>query len=964
MSFRGILKFVLLLILGVWGHAIYAQQASPSVVRGVVTDPDGALIPGATITLTPPPPAQPLSVQSQNDGSYTFGNVPTGSYSLTITMSGFASFVRESLRVAAAQTVTINAKMAVQAQDQVVQVTTQSNTLSVDQDSNASSTVIKGEDLDALSDDPDELSSELTALAGPSAGPNGGQVYIDGFTGGQLPPKSSIREIRINQNPFSAQYDKLGYGRVEVFTKPGTDKFHGSAQLNANDSAFNTGNPLLNANLRSGQQPVTQEPYHTIFFLGNLTGPISRTSSFSLGGSVRQIQDNAIVNGTIVAPTLGSTAICDPGDATCVQTPYQAALPTSQNRWDITPRYDLALGSKNTLTMRYQYYQNDQNNNGVGGFNTAQAASNSNATENTIQISDTQIISDRIINETRFEYQREHSAVNALNPTLPSISVGSAFTTGGSGQGSSSDTQNHIEVQNYTSIQLKRNFIRMGGRLRLTTEDNTTTQGTNGIFTYSSLANYQANLPKQFSITQINSGVNTKTVDVGVYAEDDWKLRPNLTISYGIRYEAQNFISEHHDFAPRISVAYGLGHGNSPKTVLRGGFGLFYDRFQLTNQLTAIQQDGTHQFRSLAIFPSTSATAPDCSPSNIQACSQYTTGSNQTYSAAPNLRSPYTMQLAVGADQQLFRGATLSVNYLHAIGNHQFLSLALTPDQYQFSSEGEFRQNQLVANFNWRNRYYSLFGYYALNFADSDTAGAGSFPSNSKNVKADYGRATFSTRHRVFFGGNINAPFHISVSPFIIAASGTPYNITTGNDDNGDGQFTDRPMFANGVSGNCKVATDFATPTSAQVATFRPIPVNYCTGPSLFVANLRVARTWGFGGLTEAAAARQARQSAGGGGPRGPMGGGPGGGRGGPGGGGGGPRGGGGGGFGGGGSTGQKYNVSLGAQVQNLFNYKALGTPIGTLTSPTFGTSTQLAGNPYTSASAVERLQVFLNFNF
>ena len=92
--------------------------------------------------------------------------------------------------------------------------------------------MIKGKDLDALSDDPDELQSELTALAGPSAGPNGGQIYIDGFTGGQLPPKSSIREIRINQNPFSAQYDKLGYGRIEILTKPGTDKFHGIVMMN------------------------------------------------------------------------------------------------------------------------------------------------------------------------------------------------------------------------------------------------------------------------------------------------------------------------------------------------------------------------------------------------------------------------------------------------------------------------------------------------------------------------------------------------------------------------------------------------------------------------------------------------------------------------------------------------------------------------------------------------------------
>ena len=162
--------------------------------------------------------------------------------------------------------------------------------------------MIKGKDLDALSDDPDELSSELTALAGPAAGPNGGQIYVDGFTGGQLPPKSSIREIRINQNPFSAQYDRLGYGRVEVFTKPGTDKIHGQYSLTGNDSSFNSGNPLLNANLTPGQQPIVQPPYHSVFMFGNLSGPISRIASYSIGGSHRSIQDNTIVNA--IVPTI------------------------------------------------------------------------------------------------------------------------------------------------------------------------------------------------------------------------------------------------------------------------------------------------------------------------------------------------------------------------------------------------------------------------------------------------------------------------------------------------------------------------------------------------------------------------------------------------------------------------------------------------------------------------------------
>src|SRR5207249_8912411 len=114
--------------------------------------------------------------------------------------------------------------------------------LSVEPDNNATALVIKGEDLAALPDDPDDLADALQALAGPGAGPNGGQIYIDGFSGGQLPPKESIREIRINQNPFSAEYDRLGFGRIEILTKPGTDKIRGAIMLTDSDALFNSRN--------------------------------------------------------------------------------------------------------------------------------------------------------------------------------------------------------------------------------------------------------------------------------------------------------------------------------------------------------------------------------------------------------------------------------------------------------------------------------------------------------------------------------------------------------------------------------------------------------------------------------------------------------------------------------------------------------------------------------------------------
>ena len=942
---------------------MFAQAAATSSVTGFVLDPDQAAIPGATLTLTPASGAARTST-SGSDGGYAFRNVSPGTYSLTVTMPGFASFVRQGLRVGAAN-VTLNASMAVQSQSQEVNVTAESTThVSVDPESNGSAVVIKDKDLEALSDDPDELSSELSALAGPAAGPNGGQIYVDGFTGGQLPPKSSIREIRVNQNPFSAQFDKQGFGRVEVFTKPGTDSFHGNASIQGNDKAFNTSSPFLGS---SNQQP----DYHRIFFIASLTGPLSKTSSFSLAGSERVIQDNSIFAGQIISSGPGSATLCAPGDATCTLNTYpdaSRAVFHPQNRYDFSPRLDLALGASNTLTVRYQLVHNDQQNAGLNSTALPTTAYNTNSNENQIQISDTQIISQKIINETRLQLVRTRTSEGPTS-TAPTVSLQGYFSGGGSNAGTANATSDHLELQNYTSVALAKNFIRAGMRLRVFREAQFNTGGSNGAFTYQSAAAYIANQPFQYRVVSIaNPKAEANLTDVGLYAEDDWRAKPNLTVSYGLRYEAQSDVHSNADLAPRLSVSYGIKRkSGNPTTVIRVGSGIFYDRFAISDVLNTYEQNGLNQ--TINIFRNPTGI---CQPGNTTGCGTGGATSNTVYQLGPGLRSSYNIQTALGVDQQVGKRSTISINYLNTLGVHQFLSRALPASGsnlvYQYQSGGVYRQNQFIVNFRTQvSNRLSLFGFYALNYANSNANGPDSFPTDSLNSHTDYGRALFAQRNRVFLFGNWQAPLGFNFSPFLSVNSGSFYNITTGTDVNNDSIINDRAAFANGVSGNCRNALDFVTPPTGTV-NYNRVPVGYCTGPANVQFNLRAVKVFGFGKRTVPAGRGGGAQGAQGG----PGGGGP------PGGGGGGPRGGGGGGggrgggFGGGINSGHKYNFNVGAQIQNLFNYVPYATPNGQLTSynpdPSknlFGKSTSLSNfGPGGSTSAVRSITLQLNFNF
>ena len=495
----------------------FAQTSAAKTVgslRGQVADPSGAVIPQAAVTVTSSAGVTQKGV-SDPSGQYNIPGLTAGQYTVTVEAPGFSSFTSPPIAVAAGQAQHLNISLSIQAESQQVQVSGDTQGVSVDPDNNTSAVTLTGKDLDALSDDPDELSNELTALAGPAAGPSGGQVYIDGFTGGQMPPKSAIRAIIINQNPFSAQYDAPGYGRVEILTKPGTDKLHGQVFMNASASAFNTANPFAQ----------NQPPYHTLQWDGNVSGPLGKRASYFVSFDRRNIQDNSIVNS--IVPYIPDPATCDPQGTPVATdgTTCSLAVPSPQTRMWINPHVDIALNASQTLTVSYSYYQESQQNSGVGNFVLPSQGYTSGENENRIQISDSQVYGAKVVNSTRFQFVNDQSDQTPLL-VAPAIDVLQSFQGGGSPLGTVHDTNRRWEFIDNVSFALTKHYVRTGLRVRYISDRNFSNANFAGTYTYSNLADYLANKPSQFSITTGTSTQSAAVLDGDVYGEDDWKIRP------------------------------------------------------------------------------------------------------------------------------------------------------------------------------------------------------------------------------------------------------------------------------------------------------------------------------------------------------------------------------------------------------------------------------------------------------
>ncbi len=714
--------------------------------------------------------------------------------------------------------------------------------------------------------------------------------------------------------------------------------------------------------------------------------------------------------------SLAEAPVFDAATNTYSALPVSGSLFNPQTHTAVSPRIDVQIGQKNVLTLRYQFFRNNVSGS-LGSTSLPTQSSTSNTTDNSVQFDDTQVINDRIVNETRGQYRRNISS-STPDSTTPTIDVPGSFSGGGNGGQRSNSHSDHLELQNLTTWAAGAHAIKFGTWLRDNREAIFTNGNFNGAFTFPSVAAFvdTANgvaqdetfaqiaaacpstqtggcLPTNLSYTAGGENFRGNVFDAALFFQDDWKVKSNLTLSGGLRWETQNHNADHSDWGPRVAVAYGLHGRNSRapvKTVLRGGFGFFYDRFGVGDLMNLEQHNGgPSSQKQITIANPDCFNATSLSDINLATCGTGTTATPEIYQISPSYRAPYAEQFSGSVEQQLTKVSTLTVTYLHSFGAHQLVvrdSNAFLPGTFEYGSstltgvrpdpslgivrqyfpEAVFKQNQIIVNINARfSPRFGIMGFYNWTNANSD-GGGGSNPSNSYNLSQDYGRAGFVHKQMLFLMGNYSGPWGLSFNPFLVARQGGPFDITTPYDLTGDAFFNDRPAYATEASNPSNVVdTSLGSFDTVPQPGETLVPTNLGNSPSGVTFNLRLTRSFGIGPKVGEQA----------GGPR-PGGGGPGGGGfgggGGPrgGGGGGGFRGGFGGGFGGGGprggmsNTGRKYSLSFNAQALNLFNNIDLGTPVGNVTAKSFDQSTGLAGGIFSTASAARRVFLQMAFQF
>lgn len=777
--------FGVALLMLIWRTPLLAQTRGTHNVTGVILDPSNAAIPGAHITLTGKGQAA-AETDSDNTGGFTFSGVAYGDYKIKASHEGFSDSV-VSLSVRSANLLPVKIVLPVYAEAQVISVqagdaATQVNTEIAE---NKSANTVDRAALDRVPVFDQDYVTTLTRFLDDSAiGTNGVALVVNGVeANGPGVTASAVQEVRINQNPYSVMFSRPGRARLEITTKTGTPKVHGTVNFLFRDAVFDATNAFAPV------KPTDQRRYYE----GSLTGPVGHGSKTTFLLSLQQDQEDqaAIVFAQGVQGVINET------------------VPNPNRHFFGSGRifHDLANGDQ--FWIGYSYERETIKNQGVGGTVLPEAGTNYKTQEHEINVSYRHLFSPHWLNQLRFLVGQNDTPVTSVSPAA-GVVVSGAFTGGGA-QADSRRTEVHFDGTDIVSFANGKHDLKFGIDVpdlsRRGADDFTNRAGT---YTFGSLAAYVAGQPSTYFVQQGQGHLVFVERTVAGFIEDLIRLKPNFSLSVGARYYWQNYFhDDSNNFAPRFGFAYAPS-ANS-KTVVRGGAGIFYDRSGPRPIADLLHFNGVNLLRYIVENPSYPVIPLELVglPTSVVVLD-------------PKARIPYTAQYSFGMERQITAKSSLSANYVGSRGMHLFRSIDANapppPDfiarpnpnigqEREIQSEGYQKSNSLEVTFKGKpSKYFNGQVQYTFGRTDNNTGGITYFPANSYNANADWGRGDFDRRHKFDLLGSSQPTRFFTIGVALSLYSGKPVNIITGADNNRDGVVNDRPP---GVGRNTLAGPNF-----------------------------------------------------------------------------------------------------------------------------------------------------------
>jgi len=754
--------------------AARAQIVAPLfTVAGTVQDQTSAVLPGAEVTLVAVPSGGQRVTRTSEVGVFRFDGVPAGTYELHTAFPGFEPAVAK-LRVGPRAPGRQKLVLQLAGVRQEVTVGTESGTLALDAAQNRDGVTVDRKMLAEIPAFDRDVVGAVTSLLDPGAAGTGGTtLVVDGMEGRKVGvPASAIQQIKINQDPYSAEFARPGQGRVEVITKAGSEAYHGEANVTFRDARLNARNAFAE----------TRPPEQRRIYEGVVSGPLGdgRTTSFMASVNREETDQQAIV-----------FAIDPSGE-------IRETVPVTQRNLELSATVNRQQGRNNTISLRATYQAESVRNEGIGGTTLPEAATDSHDRELELIYSHRTMLTERLVNQFRLRVSGDHQTTSSLNER-PGIVVQDAFTGGGA-QANQLEEERRFTLNETLAWSRGRHGVKGGLAIpdwsHRRYDDRSNFGGT---FSFASLEDYVAGRPFRFTQQRGDGTLAFTQKMLALFIQDDVAVRRNLSVAVGLRYDWQNFFGDNNNVAPRASFAW--APGSRPTLIVRGGAGIFYDRTGVGPMSDVLHSRELRLFRYVLLDPGY--------PDPLAPGSTIATQPTSLVELSPSLSFPYTMQFGLGVERQLAKSTTLAVNYTGARGVDLFRSLDINappPPLYlvrpdpahgvirQINSAGRSWSHSVQLTLRGRlTRYFNGSVQYVLSQAKNDTGGIGSFPANDYDLSGEYARADFDQRHRFDMVGSIKPGRWLTLGINLSLRSGRPYSLRTGRDDYSNGTTNARP---------------------------------------------------------------------------------------------------------------------------------------------------------------------------